>query len=93
MNVQLLKDYCKMVTTLAESTEDPDSIKEILGLHSNGYKLVAPRIVAGIRLPPGTELDHMEEDAVKTVFTLYWRIPNNVVIDVFSVINNQVRIN
>lgn len=79
-----------MVTTLAECVEDPDSIKEILSLNSNGYKLVAPRVVAGVRLPTGTELDHMQEDPEKNVFTLYWRIPDNVVIDVFSVINSQV---
>ena len=90
--LQLLKDYCKMVTTLAEYINDTDSIKEILGLHSNGYKLVAPRIVAGIQLPSGTELDHMNEDVTKNVYTLYWRIPDNVVIDVFSVIKNQVLI-
>jgi hypothetical protein len=88
LTFQLLKDCCKMVTTLAESVEDPSTVKQFLQM--NGYKLIEHRVVAGVKLPPGTELDQIEEDPAKGTFTLYWRIPNNLVVDVFSVINNQV---
>lgn len=80
-----------MVTILAEATHNSDTIKEVMELNVNGYRLVEPRVVAGVKLPPGTELDHIDEEEDGSCCTFYWRIPQDLVLDVFSVINKEVR--
>src|SRR5437016_4487183 len=85
-----------MVTTICEQIpSNSDEIKAILELSVNqeGFRLLEPRLVCGVELPPGTELEKMEEDeGEEEVTTLYWKLPNEMVLDVFLLINETLLI-
>lgn len=82
-----------MVTTLAENVESIENIREVLEYRDKEYRLTERRVVAGVALPPGTELGRIDEDPVRSNrCTVYWRIPDSIVVDVFAIINSEVRV-